>query len=47
VKNYLVYKHNISSDQITTQGKGESEPVADGNSEEAKAQNRRVEFSLK
>ena len=47
VKNYLVYKHNISSDQITTQGKGESEPVASGDSAEAKAKNRRVEFSLK
>lgn len=47
VKNYLVYKHNISSDQITTKGKGESEPVASGDSAKAKAQNRRVEFTLK
>ena len=47
VKNYLVYKHNISSDQVTTQGKGESEPVASGDSADAKAQNRRVEFLLK
>ncbi len=47
VKNYLVYKHNISSDQISTVGKGESEPVASGNSAEAKAKNRRVEFTLK
>ena len=47
VKNYLVYKHNISSGQITTLGKGESQPVASGNSAEAKAKNRRVEFTLK
>lgn len=47
VKNYLVYKHNISSSQITTVGKGASQPVANGNSADAKAKNRRVEFTLK
>ena len=46
VKTYLMYKHNIDGGQITTLGKGESQPIASGNSAEAKAQNRRVEFKL-
>lgn len=47
VKNYLLYKHDISSSQVTTVGKGASQPVASGNSAQAKAKNRRVEFLLK
>ncbi|WP_461532225.1 OmpA family protein [Sinomicrobium sp.] len=46
VKTYLMYKHNIDSKQMTTLGKGESQPVASGNSAADKAKNRRVEFLL-
>lgn len=46
VKNYLVYKHNISSAQITTKGMGELQPLEKDDSPEARARNRRVEFTL-
>lgn len=44
VKNALVSIYNISSDRLTTNGKGETEPVADNGTADGKAQNRRVEF---
>ncbi|AKA34510.1 OmpA family protein [Flagellimonas lutaonensis] len=44
VKNALVSVYGISADRLTTEGKGESEPIADNNSPDGKAQNRRVEF---
>ena len=44
VKNALVSIYNISSDRLTSEGKGESEPVGDNGTIEGKAQNRRVEF---
>lgn len=44
VKNALVNIYNINGDRLTTDGKGESNPVADNSSTEGKAQNRRVEF---
>lgn len=47
VKKYLTDKFNISGSKISTSGKGESQPVASGNSAATKAQNRRVEFKLK
>lgn len=47
VKNYLTNKFGINSSNITTIGKGESQPVASGDSAAAKAKNRRVEFTLK
>ena len=47
VKDYLVIRSKISADRITTLGRGESQPVANGNTADAKAQNRRVEFRLK
>lgn len=47
VKNYLTSKFGINSSNITTLGKGESQPVASGDSAAAKAKNRRVEFTLK
>ena len=37
---------NISSDRIESEGRGESEPVADNLTEEGRAQNRRVEFTI-
>lgn len=47
VKKYLTDKFGLSGSNITTIGKGESQPVASGNSADAKAKNRRVEFTLK
>jgi outer membrane protein OmpA-like peptidoglycan-associated protein len=44
VKNALVNEFGIADSRIETDGMGESEPVTENNSPEAKAQNRRVEF---
>ena len=43
VANWL-FNNGISPDRIQTSGKGSSEPVADNNTEEGKAQNRRIEI---
>ncbi|HVX50510.1 MAG TPA: OmpA family protein [Chitinophagaceae bacterium] len=45
VKDALVNNYNIDASRIQTTGKGEDEPVADNNTRQGKAQNRRVEFS--
>ena len=44
VKNILVSVYNVSSDRLSTEGKGETEPVGDNDTADGKAQNRRVEF---
>ncbi|WP_420400780.1 OmpA family protein [Flagellimonas sp.] len=44
VKNALVSVYGVNGNRLTVDGKGESEPVADNNSPDGKAQNRRVEF---
>lgn len=44
VKNALVSVYGVSADRLTSEGKGESEPVEDNNTPDGKAQNRRVEF---
>ncbi len=44
VKNTLVTLYGISTDRLTTEGKGESVPVGDNDTADGKAQNRRVEF---
>ncbi|WOD43519.1 OmpA family protein [Hwangdonia lutea] len=44
VKNTLVSIYGIDSARLDTEGKGETEPVADNSTTEGKAQNRRVEF---
>ena len=44
VKNALVSVYNVSSERLSTDGKGETEPVGDNSSADGKAQNRRVEF---
>lgn len=44
VKKYLVSMFGIDTTTITTDGKGESEPLSDNKTTEGKAQNRRVEF---
>lgn len=47
VKNYLVNEFGIDALRLSTDGKGESEPVEINNSSANKAQNRRVEFIKK
>jgi len=44
VKKVLVSEFKIDVNRITTDGKGESEPIADNKTTENKAKNRRVEF---
>ena len=44
VRNYLVQNHGIDGSRLSTDGKGESSPVADNTSTAGKEQNRRVEF---
>ncbi len=45
VKDLLVSEFHIEPSVIETDGKGETEPVADNNTKEGRAQNRRVEFT--
>lgn len=44
VKTILTKKFGIDNSRMTTEGKGESSPVADNSTAKGKAQNRRVEF---
>lgn len=44
VKKALIEEYGIETARIETAGKGESEPIADNNTSEGKATNRRVEF---
>ena len=44
VKQVLIDIYKISGERLTTNGKGESEPVGDNKTLDGKAQNRRVEF---
>jgi OOP family OmpA-OmpF porin len=43
VKKYLV-KNGVSADRITTKGEGPANPVADNNTKEGRAKNRRVDI---
>ncbi|UYQ93618.1 OmpA family protein [Chitinophaga horti] len=47
VKQILVKEFGLSNDMLQTEGRGETQPIADNNSAEGKAQNRRVEFIIK
>jgi outer membrane protein OmpA-like peptidoglycan-associated protein len=44
VKQMLMNEFGIEESRIETEGKGETEPVADNKTKEGKLQNRRVEF---
>ena len=44
VKDVLITIYKISPDRLTTDGKGETQPVGDNKTTDGKAQNRRVEF---
>jgi outer membrane protein OmpA-like peptidoglycan-associated protein len=44
VKQYLINEFKIDGSRVETDGKGENAPIADNNSAENKAKNRRVEF---
>jgi outer membrane protein OmpA-like peptidoglycan-associated protein len=44
VKETLVSVYNVSANRLTTEGKGEAEPMGDNTTAEGKSQNRRVEF---
>jgi outer membrane protein OmpA-like peptidoglycan-associated protein len=46
VESYLTAKHGISPDRISIKGYGASSPIAANNTEEGRAQNRRVEFMV-
>ena len=45
VYTYLV-EHDVDRDRLTTEGKGEFQPIDDNNTEFGRSRNRRVEFYL-
>lgn len=47
VKDLLMKEYGIDASKLTTEGRGESQPIADNKTAEGKAQNRRVEFIFK
>lgn len=47
VKSILVTHYNIDESKFTTEGRGETQPLANNDNPEGKAQNRRVEFIFK
>lgn len=47
VKGILVKEYGIDAGKLTTEGRGQTQPIANNNTAEGKAQNRRVEFIFK
>ncbi len=46
VKNYLVSKHNLDANRLQAKGYGLTRPIANNNTKEGRANNRRVEFVI-
>ncbi len=46
VRDYLVKKAGIGKDMLTSKGYGETQPIADNDTEEGREKNRRVEFHI-
>ncbi|TSD64506.1 OmpA family protein [Inquilinus sp. KBS0705] len=46
VKSYIAASGNVALSRLSTSGKGESEPIADNNTVDGRAQNRRVEIVI-
>jgi len=46
VKYYLVYEHGIRQNRIESEGYGESNPVANNDTDKGRERNRRVDFTL-
>jgi OOP family OmpA-OmpF porin len=46
VRDYLV-RHGVDSDRVHTKGRGPDRPVADNDTAEGRAQNRRIEFKVR
>ena len=47
IKDILITQYKIDENNLITEGRGETQPLANNNSAEGKAQNRRVEFIFK
>ena len=47
IKDIFVTQYKIDENNLTTEGRGETQPLANNNTPEGKAQNRRVEFIFK
>ena len=47
IKDIFVTQYKIEENKLSTEGRGETQPLANNNSAEGKAQNRRVEFIFK
>jgi len=46
VKNYIASKHKVPEAKLTTDGKGETQPIADNGNFQGRKKNRRVEFKV-
>jgi OOP family OmpA-OmpF porin len=46
VRTYLIKKGGIGKDMLTAKGYGETQPIADNDTDEGREKNRRVEFTI-
>ena len=47
VRTYFVTRHGIDTNRISTEGRGEADPVGDNTTREGRAKNRRAVIILK